>query len=467
MATLVLLLIIPIAFFGFVRFEERDRPEMAVLVILGLLVTEALIYPSQNEVPGGLFHPSAGGRALRLPELMIPLALAARLLVRGMPRRIGGTAIAWTAFVTWVALGLPIGVLMENSFDEGYFQAKAVVYLGGGFALVAGIPAARFAHGLAPRRLLLALGIVAGLSAPSALADSSLPLDLPGLPGASLGQISPDAATILSVIAVTALLLEAARRRRRLVYGLAAVPLLLSPFIATQRAAVLGLAATIGALLVVSAGPTWSRRIRCTPTEVGLLVGIILVPVLATITVRAAFQTDTTTEFVPYSGILADTFTAERKVQSAETRENLWQTGLDDGAQYPITGWGLGKTYSVERAAQPGVYLQGGGYHNVLIDLYVRRGLVGLALFLAAVTCTLQDALRTWRRHPDRRIAVFAVACGAGFVGLLAKGMVESVFEKFRLATLMGLLIGAIASAATSYSRSTSSRAEAPQPLST
>lgn len=464
MATLVLLLLVPIAFLAFVRLEERDRPEVAVLVIVGLLITEALIYPSQNEVPGGLFHPSAGGRALRLPELMIPLALAARLVVRGMPRRIGTTAIAWTAFVAWVALGLPIGVLMHNSFDEGYFQAKAVIYLGGGFALVSGIPAARLAHSLAPRRLLLVLGIVAGLSAPSALADSSLALSLPGLPGATLGQISPDAATILSVIAVTALLLEAARRRRRLIYGIAAVPLLLSPFLATQRAAVLGIVATAGALLVASLGRTWSRRIRCTPTEVGLLIAIILVPVLATISVRAAFQTDASTALVPYSSVLADTFTAQRKAQSAETRENLWQTGLDDGAEYPITGWGLGKTYSVERAAQPGVYLEGGGYHNVLVDLYVRRGLVGVALFVEAVGCSLWDAIRTWRRHPDRRIAVFCAACGAALVGLLAKGMVESVFEKFRLATLMGLLIGAIATAATSYGRSPSGDVAVPEP---
>ena len=450
MATLILLLVIPIAFLAFVRLEERDRPETTVLIIFGLLLVEALIYPTQNEVPGGLFHPNLGGRALRLPELLIPLALIARVMVRGMPRRIGSTAIAWAAFLTWVGVGLPVGVLMENSFDEGFFQAKAVIYLGGGFALLSGVPIARLAHSLAPRRLLVGLGAVAALSAPSALAGSSYSIAMPLIPGATVGQISPDAATLLSVIAIAALLLEAARRRRRAIYGIAAVPLLLSPFLATQRAAVLGLVVTLLVLLVAAFGRTWSRRIRCTPTEAALLVAIILVPVLTTIGLRAALQTDAEAEIIPYSGVLTDTFTAERKDQSAQTRENLWRTGLDDARAYPITGWGLGKTYSVERAAQPGVFLEGGGYHNVFVDLYVRRGLVGVALFVEAMACSLWDALRTWRRHHDRRIAVFAGACGAALAGLLAKGMVESVFEKFRLATLMGLLIGAIASAAAS-----------------
>lgn len=454
MATLLLLIALPIVLLAFVRWEERDHPEWAVAVILGLLIVEALIYPSQNEVPGGLFHPNLASRAIRLPELMIPLALLARILVRGGPKRIGTTALAWSAFLAWVAVGLPIGVLMHNQFNEGFFQAKAVIYVGGGYALVSGIPAARLASRTVHRRVVLCLGIVAAICVPTALAGTPRSLNLPLIPGASFGLLSPDAATILSMVAIVALLSEAAGERRRLVYGVAAVPLLLSPFIATQRAAIVGLVATLLVLAVASVGRTWSRRIRATPTEAVLLVCILLIPVLLSICSRALLETSPSTQLIPYASRVTETFTAQRKTQSADTRENLWRSGLDEAHTYPFMGWGLGKTYRVERAAQPGVFLVGGGYHNILVDILVRRGLVGIVLFTIAVCCSLHDALWTWRRHPNRQIAVFCGACGAAFVGLLAKGMVESVFEKFRLATLLGLLIGAIASATASARRS-------------
>lgn len=448
--TTALLLVAPIAFLMLVRLEERDRPEIAVLIVIGLLLVEALIYPTQNEVPGGLFHPSIGGRALRLPELVIPLALLARVVVHGPPRRLGATAVAWTAFVVWLGVGLPIGVLMHNSFDEAFFQFKAVIYLGGGFALVAGVPIERLAHSSIHRTLLAGLGVLVAVISPFALAGRSLALNFPLVPGALLGRLSPDASTILSTIAVVALLLEAARSRRRGLLGLAAVPLLLSPFVATQRAAVLGVVTTAAVLVVASFGGAWRRRIRSTPTEVLLLLCVAVTPVLVTVAARAAFSTSPNAEIVPFTSVVGETFTAQRKAQSAETRENLWRDGVTQARTYPVTGWGLGKTYSVERAATPGTFLVGGGYHNIVIDLVVRRGIVGLVLFAVAITFTLRDALAVWRHHLDRRIAVFCFACGAALVGLLAKGMVESVFEKFRLATLFGLLIGAIASAATS-----------------
>lgn len=446
----LLLVLLPIAFLAFVQFEERERPELAVIVILGLLLVEGSLYPTQNEVPGGLFHPSLGGRALRLPEVLIPLALLARVVVRGAPRRLGATAVAWSAFGAWLAVGFPIGVLTHNSFDAAFFQAKAVIYLGGGFALVSGVPAARLAHGAFHRWLLLGLGVVVALSVPSALTGRAYALHLPLVPGASLGRLSPDFATILTVVAVVGLLLEAARPGRRLVVGLAAVPLLLSPLIATQRAAVVGVVAMLLVVGCLAAGPTWARRIRSTPTEGLILLCIVIAPVLVTIAVRAALPASPTASLVPFSRVVTETFTAQRKAQSAETREALWREGLLQARSYPLMGWGLGKTYSVERAAQPGVFLTGGGFHNVLVDLLVRRGIVGVLLFAFAIGCSLRDALGTWRRHGDPRVAVFCGACGAALVGLLAKGAAESVFEKFRLATLLGLLIGAIASAASS-----------------
>lgn len=445
---LIIFALSPLALLGFVRLEERNRRDVAVAIVLGLVLIEALIYPTQNGVPGGLFHPTLAGRPLRLPEMVIPIALLARVLVHGGPRRLSRTAIAWTAFVVWLALGLPIGVMMGNPFSAAFFQSKAVIYVGGGFALVSGVPITRLAHAPVIRKLLVGLGVLIGMTIPFSLADRMLGLGLPLLPGASLGRISPDASTILSVVAVVALLLEGARRQRQLLFGLAAVPLLLSPLVATQRAAVLGVVITAIVLIIASLGRTWPRRLRTTPTEAAVLLCIVLVPVLASVTYKASFSTATTTNVVPLAEVVNDTFLTTRKAQSAETRENLWREGFSQIGEYPIMGWGLGKAYSVDTAA--GDELENVGFHNILIDLLARRGAVGAMLFITAVAFTLRDALAIWRHHLDRRVAVFCGACGAALVGLLAKGMVESLFEKFRLATLFGLLIGAIASGASS-----------------
>lgn len=462
--TSLLLLAAPLILSWFVRLEKRGRPEVAVVVLLALLIIEALIYPSQNEVPGGLFHPSIAGRAFRLPEYIIPLALLARLIARGAPRRIGATAVMWCAFFAWYGVGIVVGVAFHHDFNQIFYQAKAIVYVGGGALLVGGVPPERLANPTTMRRMLLGLGGIIGLLAPLAVAKQTFALSVPRVPGAVVGLISPDAATILATVGFIGLIFEAARRRRLVLAGIAAIPLLLTPFIATQRAAILGLAAMLGAGALGMTAPTWRRRIRGTPTEAFLLLGILLIPVLVTISLRAIWPPSPSASIVPFADVVTETFVAERKTQSAETRVNLWQEGFTQLREYPSMGWGLGKTYDVARAGRPDESLVGGGFHNIAVDLLVRRGIVGLVLFVVAVGLTLSDAFFAWRRHVDRYLAVLGFACGTTLVGLLAKGMVESLFEKFRLATLMGLLIGAIIAAASAARAPTSHERDENEP---
>lgn len=455
----LLLVLAPVLTYVLFRLERQGRSEVAVVILLALLVVEALIYPSQNEVPGGIFHPSIAGQAFRLPEYFIPLALLARLIARGFPRRVGATALMWIAFITWYGLGSVIGLAFGHNFNEILFQSKAVLYVGGGALLVGGVPAPRLANRHALRRLLIVLGTTVALLAPMAMTRSPYIVHLPLVPRAVIGLLSPDAATILVTVAVIALLFEATRRRRHLPVAIAAVPLLLSPFIATQRAAILGLAVLLGTVGLGMVGPTWRRRIRGTPTEALLLIGILLIPILTTIIVRAISPPTPGASLLPFTDVVTETFVAERKTQSADTRLNLWQEGMNQAREYPVMGWGLGKTYDVERAGRPNESLVGGGFHNIAVDLLVRRGIVGLVLFVVAVAMTLSDAFLAWRRLSDRYLAVLAFSCGAALVGLLAKGMVESLFEKFRLATLMGLVIGVLVSCASAM-RSSSTQAD-------
>ena len=67
-----------------------------------------------------------------------------------------------------------------------------------------------------------------------------------------------------------------------------------------------------------------------------------------------------------------------------------------------------------------------------------------------AVLVTFGEGFRTWRRDPDRMIAIFAIALVAVVLGFLVKGGFESIFEKYRLATMLGVLLGMLRSTATS-----------------
>ena len=87
---------------------------------------------------------------------------------------------------------------------------------------------------------------------------------------------------------------------------------------------------------------------------------------------------------------------------------------------------------------------------NIGLDLWLRTGLIGLALFLAAIVVSLVNGFATWRLHPDRMVAVLALALVAVVVGFIAKGQVESIFENYRLATVLGLSLGMLRSAVTS-----------------
>ena len=84
--------------------------------------------------------------------------------------------------------------------------------------------------------------------------------------------------------------------------------------------------------------------------------------------------------------------------------------------------------------------------HNIALDLLLRAGAIGLALFAAAFIITLRDGVRSWLRHHDAIVAAIALGATAGIISLLGKGMVESIFEKYRLATMLGFLLGMVAS---------------------
>jgi O-antigen ligase len=446
---LVLLAVLcPVFFVWFVRLEERGQPEVPLAVIVGLVLLESVLYQSQNYVPGGIFHPSLGSQSLRLPDVLIPIALLARVSARGGPRRIGLTAGAWSAFLVWYLVSFAISFLTHNPFSEAFFQLKVIIYLGGGFLLAVGVPPARLTNERLVRRITIVTGVVVTAFIATHVSGQDIPLPLPIAPGAAIGRVGADASTIAVTLAMVAVLLEAARSRRRALVAIACIPLLLSPIAATQRAAVIGLLASVAFVLVFMATRRWRWCIRATATEVVLLVAIVLMPLLLTIAVRAVTAPSANPVPIQYSNLVEKTFFSKGKAQSADIRRNMWSTGLDYAKDYPVTGWGLGKSYNVPDTGSFGGRIIGSAYHDIVIDILVRSGAVGVALLLFALACSIRDMFLAWLRHRDRIVAALVLGCGAGVTGLVAKAAVESIFEKFRLAVILGVLLGIISAAA-------------------
>jgi O-antigen ligase len=154
---------------------------------------------------------------------------------------------------------------------------------------------------------------------------------------------------------------------------------------------------------------------------------------------------------IPFSRSLSYALTSGEKKLSAQDRVNQFHEAKKLIVQRPLTGWGLGKTityYEVGFKMFVVTYLT----HNIVVDLLLRTGAVGLALFLLAVIGSLSQAFMAWRYASDAMVAATALASVTIIAGWLAHGLVESLFEHVQLAPLFGITIG-LAQAAASQLR--------------
>ena len=445
-ATVAALALMVFAFIAFVRLEREGRPALVFTIVLAYLVIESVLYPSQNEIPVGVFHPGSGELTFRIAEAIVAVALAARLVVRGPPMTIGVRMLWWVAFFVWMATAAVVGVLAGNELEFIAFEAKAIVYLGA-MAIGAGVPARTLVE---PGSGLLGLiRWCAGLTVVLAFthqANIRIGAELPLLPIDRLGEMSPDLATILSSLGAVALVLAAMRRpgHRQLVVAGAAL-VVVPAVVSGQRAAMLAASLT---LLVVLVGLAAARhRDVATGTEMLLtataIVGLALMPSFVQLAAGGSPS-------LPFSESVETAFTNRAKVQSSQARVNQLTLARELVAERPIGGSGLGTTYTFFQPG-PDELLETNLTHNIIIDLTVRTGAIGALLFLVALAGTLSGGWNAWRRHPDALVAALGLAALAAVVGALGKGLVESTFEKYRVATLLGLFLGALRSSATSF----------------
>lgn len=434
-------------FYLFVRWERMGRSHWVVFLLLGMLVAETSLYENQDLMPRDLFHPGTGALQFRLPEVVITLALLARLAVRGRARWVGVPALLWVAFGAWYAVALVEGILRHNDVTQIPYEGKAIIYVVGGYALAAGVPVRRYLEGSALPRLVRWSGLVAAVLIVMSAAHEQFAVNLPLLPLPDFGVDGSDAATIFAAIGVIGLMLEMAKEKRSRLTLLAVVPLLISPFLSNQRAVLVMLGASVTAVLLVALGPTARRRLRVTGTEV-LLAALAVVGVVLAVAVVPAARGQQAVR-VPFGSTLAATFSSEAKIESAADRASKWDVAFADIRQHPVLGSGLGLEFTFWDPG-PNQFAMTDVTENIGLDLWLRAGLIGLALFALALSVSVVEGLTAWRLHPDRMVAVLALALVAVIVGLVAKGMVESIFEKYRIATMLGLSLGMLRAAVTS-----------------
>lgn len=439
-----LALVVSAMLLAWFTYAERRGRATSLLFILGLLVVETALFGNQSDIPTGLLHPGTQPLTFRFVDAVIAVALIARLIARGAPKRVGLGPMLWMGFLALLATAGIVGAFEGNSIDLVTFEGKAVLYLGV-FAVAAGLSPGAL---LKERSLVRLLYFSSGLAALLCFTDLTgvrFNILLPGIGGAHLGGIDGDTATVLASLGIVTIVLGACSEKGRMGLLLASGPMLLTPFLSLQRAAMVTLA--VGLVVVVVLAPRGWQRLRTTPTEIALATLVVVGLFLSATLLNAAAEGKAPQ--VPLASKLTTALYSPGKRLSAQDRLNQLVAVRPLLAEKPLLGWGLGKTYLYW---EPGYqrFILVDITHNILTDIVLRMGIIGLLFFLAAASLSLRDGLRTWRRHADPLVAALAFACAAVVAGLLAKGLVESIFEKYRIATLLGVTLGMVRAMATS-----------------
>jgi hypothetical protein len=435
---------------GFVRWEREGKEHLVPLVLLGLLVVEATIYADDNAVPRGLFHPGTGAIQVRLPEIYITLALVARLIARGKPKRIGLPAGLWVVFAAWLVVGAVEGHLYHNQLAQILYESEDIVYIVGAYALAAGVPVRKYLETTALFRLGALCVACASLLDLMTIGGVSVNTNLPLLPLQGFGGDGDAAATLFVAIGTMCFLPILAAGRARPRHVLAVVPVVASVVLANQRAVLANLGTVVLVLLLVllvGHRQGVGRRLRVASGQVVVILLAAVAVVMVVAVVPAAV--DRQPVQVPLANNFQSLFHGGSKAESAQDRLNLASEAETLIPQHLFIGWGLGVELQFfeagTRTVQTIPYA-----HDIVLDLWLRVGLVGLVLFVVAMTASITGGLRAWRRHPDPVTAALALALVAVVAGLMTTALLEPLLDEYRFAVLLGVSLGMLRAAVTS-----------------
>lgn len=434
----------------FVRWEREGKAQLVPLVLLGLLVVEATIYNDPNVIPRSIFHPGSGSTQLRLPEIYITLALIARLIVQGRPKRIGLPAGLWLAFAGWMMVGLIEGKLYHNSFSQDIYEAKDILYITGAYALAAGVPVRKYFE----RGDLFKLGtlcvVCASVLDVMSLAHVTVNTTLPGLPLRNFGVVGAETAALFLAIGTVCFLMRIANGPVALRDVLVLIPLIVSVVLANQRAVLVNLAVVIFVVVGAVVVGHWQgplQRFQVKSGQVLLAVLAVVAIVIAVVVVPAAV--DRRPAQIPLASSYQSLFHNQGKAESAQDRLNLAAEAEKLIPQHVLVGWGLGIEFPYYEAGSRTVVTIAYA-HNLALDLWLRLGLVGLVTFFLALIGSIAGGLRVWRRHRDPVTAALALGLVAVVCGLVATGFLEPLLDEYRFAVLFGVSLGIMRACVTS-----------------
>lgn len=434
----------------FVRWEREGKEQLLPLVLLGLLVVEATIYSDQNTLPRSIFHPGSGSTELRLPEIYITLALVARLIVRGKPARIGLPAALWLAVAAWMVVGVVEGFLYHNVSSQILYEAKDIIYIVGGYALAAGVPLRRYLDSGDLFRLGNLCVVCATVVDLLSIAHITINTDLPLLPLQSFGDVGNETAALFVGIGTICFLARLASGSIRLRHVLALLPILVSAVLASQRAVLLNVGVVIVVIVVaalVGHRRGIAHRFRVASGPVVLVVLAVLAVAVAVVVVPDAVDQKPVT--VPLASNFQTLFHSEGKAESAQDRLNLASEAESLIPQHVFIGFGLGVAFPYYDAGSRTIVTSPYA-HNIVLDLWLRLGLIGVVLFVIAMAFSIGGGLKVWRRDPEPMPAALALALVAVLAGLIATAMVEPLLDEYRLATLFGVSLGLLRATVTS-----------------
>ena len=422
-----------VLFSWFYRLARTRRHATIVCFILGLIVLETGLYET-IDIPTGIFHPATGALKFETVDFIIVVAVAATL-VAGKNYALSRTSLLWAAFGGWILTEAVVGVLNGNPHSNIAYELKAVLYLSL-FTVARRIPLKDPRSQQSFARLLYFSALVAGITVILGATGLRLNLSAPGLRGAELGQVGSIGANLFVALGVLGLCMAVCSEHRRFPLLFVIAPLFVPPLMAQQRAALVNLAVSFVVLAALL--PVARHKLKATMAEVTLVVlaatALVLLPVFINGVVEAKRQ-------IPFSHSLSAALTSGEKKLSAQDRVNQINEARTLIRQRPVTGWGLGKTityYEVGFKEFIVTYLT----HNIITDLLLRTGAVGLLLFVCAVVGSILQGLTAWRFASDAMVAATALASVTIIAGWLAHGMVESLFEHVQLAPLFGIMIG-------------------------
>jgi len=437
----------------FVRWEREGKEQLAPLVLLGLLIVEATIYANQNSIPRGIFHPGSGSTQLRLPEVYITLALVARLIARGRPTRIGLPAGLWLAFAAWLVVGVVEGHLYHNVLSQDLYEGKDIIYIVGAYALAAGVPVRRYFDSGDLFKLgwlcVACISVVDVMTIGKIAVNTNLPL----LPLQDFGAVGSETAAIAFAVVFTCFLCRLAAGPVRVWNVLALVPVVVSLVLADQRAVLVNVAVVVMVLflvLLVGHRHGMAPRFHVGLGHVVLTFLAVAAVVIAVLVVPAAVDRRPVT--IPLASTFQNLFHSEGKAESAQDRLNLAAQAETLIPQHLLIGWGLGVEFPYYETGSRTIVTTAYA-HNIVLDLWLRVGLIGLALFLIALFASAAGGLRTWRRHPDPMTAALSLAVVAVSAGLIATAFLEPFLDEYRLATLFGVFLGMGRAGVTSMAR--------------